>query len=69
MSHTHRPCIIYEGKCSCKFNYMGERKRNSEVHWEEHEDPAGKSEPAKHLLENASHKFTWEVLLTAPSHF
>ena len=23
----------------------------------------------KHLMENASHKFTWKVLLDAPSHF
>ena len=50
----HRSCIIYEGKCSCGFSYIGETKRNSEVCWKEHEDPAGKSEPAKHLIEKRS---------------
>ena len=66
---AHRSCVIYEGQCSCKLSYIGETKRNSEVRWREHENPAGKTEPAKHLMENASHKFTWKVLSDAPSHF
>ena len=65
---AHRSCVIYEGR-SCKLSYSGETKRNSEVHWREHENAAGKTEPAKHLMENASHKFTWKVLSAAPSHF
>ena len=32
-------------------------------------NPAGNKEPTKHLMENASHKFTWKVLPAAPSHF
>ena len=51
---AHRPCVSYEGKCSCKLSYIAETTRNCEVRWKEHEDPAGKSEPAKHLIENAS---------------
>ena len=53
---------------SCSY-YIGETKRNSEVRWREHEDPAGNSEPAKHLMENASHKFAWKMFSAAPSHF
>ena len=49
---AHRSCVIYEGKYSCGLSYIGETKRNSEVRWKEQEDPAGKSEPAKHLIEN-----------------
>ena len=44
-------------------------KINSEVRWKEHEDPAGKSEPAKHLIENVPHKSTWKILSIAPSPF
>ena len=32
----HPACIIYEGVCSCKENYIGETKRNVEIRWEEH---------------------------------
>ena len=39
---AHRSCVIYEGQCSCKLSYIGETKRNSEVRWREHENPAGK---------------------------
>ena len=66
---AHRSSVIYERQCSCKLSYIGQTKRNSEVRWKKHENLAGKSEPAKHLIENASHKFTWKVLLAAPSHF
>ena len=66
---SHQSCVIYEEQCSCKLNYIGETKRNSEVRWREHEDPAGNSEPAKHLMGNASHKFVWKMFSAAPSHF
>ena len=66
---AHQSCVIYEGQCSCKLSYIGVMKRNSEVRWREHKDPAGKTEPAKHLMENTSHKFAWKVLSAAPSHF
>ena len=44
-------------------------KENSEVCWKEHEGPAGKREPSKHLIANAFYKFTWKVLSIALSHF
>ena len=55
---ARRSCVIYKGKCSCGLSYIGETKRNSKIRWKEHEHPAGKSEPAKHLIENAYHQFT-----------
>ena len=53
---------FYEVPCSCRLRYIGETKRNSEVHWKEHKYPAGKSKPAKHLIE-------LEVLSAAFSYF
>ena len=45
--------MIYEGQCSCKLSYIGEtKKRNSKARCKEYKDPTGKSEPAKHLIEN-----------------
>ena len=60
--------VINKGQCSCKLNYIGETKRHTEVCCKEHKDSAGKSEPVKHLISNASHKFTWTVLSAAFSH-
>ena len=41
----HQSCVIYKGNFFCKLSSTGETKRNSEVRWKEHEDPAGKSNP------------------------
>ena len=35
----------------------------------EHEDKNSKSEPAKHLKENSTHKFTWTIISKAPENF
>ena len=73
MLHTkvaHRSCVIYEGQCSWKLSYIVEtKKKKSEVRRREHGNPAGKTEPAKHLMENASRKFTWKVLSAGSSNF
>ena len=61
---AHQSSVIYEGKCPCKLSYI-----NSEVRWKIHEDPARKSEHAKHLIGNTFHKFTWKLVSIAPSHF
>ena len=61
---SHFTTLCMEG-----LRYTVETKRNNEVRWKEHKDPAGKSEPAKHLIENSSHKFAWKVLSAAFSHF
>ena len=65
----HLSCVIYEGKCSCGRRYIGETIRNSDIRWSEHESTTGKSEPAKHLTDNKSHMFTWEVLVSTSLHF
>ena len=62
-------CVIYKGVCSCGDVYIGETDRNCDVRWAEHDIPSEKSEPAKHLLKNATHKFSWKVLTSAPSQF
>ena len=49
-------CVIYRGDCSCDQNYIGETVRNAKIRWNEHEYQNSKSEPAKHLKENPTHK-------------
>ena len=55
-------CCIYKGTCSCQMTYIGETKRNVKIRWQEHLKPSDKSEPAKHLLENPTPQFQWEVI-------
>ena len=50
----------------CEETYIGETTHNVELRWEEHENTCKDSEPSKHLKENLSHKFSWEILLAAP---
>ena len=50
----------------CEQTYIGETRRNVELRWEEHENTSKDSEPAKHLKENLSHKFSWKILFAAP---
>ena len=61
-------CVIYEGKCSCGRQYIGETIRNSDIRWNEHESTTGKSQPAKHLADKKSHMFMWKVLSSALLH-
>ena len=64
--NPHPSCKLYEGTCTCGGLYIGETKRNVEVRWQEHNDPRGSSEPAKHLYQNPTHSYTWRVLMNAP---
>ena len=34
--NPHPACVIYEGICTYKENYIGETKRNVEIQWEEY---------------------------------
>ena len=54
MTNSHPSCVIYEGVCVCEQGYIGEKRRNVELRWEEHENTSKGSEPAKHLKENLS---------------
>ena len=64
--NPHPSCVIYEGVCVSEQTYIGETKRNVELRWEEHENICKDSEPAKHLKEKLSHKFSWKILFAAP---
>ena len=61
-------CVIYRGDCSCEI-VLGETVRNAKIRWNEHEDKNSKSEPAKHLKESPTHKFTWSIISKAPENF
>ena len=64
----HLSCVIYQGICSCRNNYIGETIRNAVTRIDEHEQPNRKSEPSKHIKNNPGHKFDWMILSRAPSH-
>ena len=57
---------VYKGICSCESIYLGQKKRNVEVRYLEHNHPSGKSEPSKHLHQNINHVFNWSVICSAP---
>ena len=57
----HLSCIIYQGICSYRNNYVGETMRNAATRTDEHEQPNGKSEPSKHLKNKQGHKFDWMI--------
>ena len=61
--------VIYEDNCSCGESYVGETMRNVEVRTAENNDPTNNSEPARHLKQNKSHKFTWKVIYPARKFF
>ena len=56
--NLHPSCVICEGVCVTR--------RNVALRWEEHENTSKDSQPAKHLKENLSHKFSWKMLFAAP---
>ena len=58
-------CVIYKGTCNCGETYIGETDRNVKIRWEEHNKSTHNSEPAKHIKNNTTHKFEWEILTNA----
>ena len=72
---THRCSVVYRGVCTCGADYIGETKRCEHVRFEEHDSPAGTSEPSKHLQtengraeggsDNIIHKFEWATITRA----
>ena len=60
-------CKIYDGQCKqCGEDYVGETKRICITPWREHDNPAHKSEPARHRNNHAEHEFEWSMLCDAP---
>ena len=58
----YKSCVICKGDCSCGSRYIGETKRNTEVRWNEHNNPTKCSKPSNHLRSNINHYFTWAVI-------
>ena len=67
----HISCVVYEGTCSCGEVYIGETDRIADIRFHEHNTPSPKqnSDPAKHLIANPTHTFTWKVLTSAPRNY
>ena len=65
----HISCAIYRGDCSCDQNYIGDTVGNAKTRWNEHEDKSTKTEPAKHLKENRTHKFKWATINKVSENF
>ena len=63
----HPVCKIYQGICNCDEKYIGEIKRNFEIRWMQNNTPSNKSNPAKHLRDNADHRFACMVICNAPN--
>ena len=53
-----------QGVCVYEQTYIGETRRNVEL--EEYENTSKDCEPAKHLKENLSYKYSWKILFAAP---
>ena len=72
--NPHPVCIIYKEACVSEYKkacvseqtYIGETRRNVELRWGKYENTSNDSEPAKHLKENLSHKFSMKILFAAP---
>ena len=62
----HISWVIYKGVCSCWETYVGGTIRNCKIRWDEHNDVNKISEPAKHLVRNIEHEFSWCVLRRTP---
>ena len=63
----HVSSVVYEGKCNCDENYIGEKGRNVTIRWHEHSEISKKSEPAKHLNQFPEHRFNLKILRRVPN--
>ena len=63
----HKANVIWKGTCACKEFYVGETKRNSEVRWNEHCSLKKSSEVVDHLLVNADHNITSQIIAKSPA--
>ena len=52
--------------CSWGETYIGETVRNVETRWNEHNMPAEKLNPSKHLNNNITHHFNRSIICKAP---
>ena len=59
-------CVMYRSKCPYGEEYTGETERNVEKRSNEHKNPTENIETARHLSNNISNLFAWEILMPAP---
>ena len=52
---------MYDGKCNCGENYIGETGRNVTIIWNEHSGMCKNSEPAEHLYQSPEHSFNLKI--------
>ena len=48
-------------------NYIGKKRHNVTITWEEHSDIGKTLEPVKHLYQFSERSFNWEVLNRVPN--
>ena len=67
----HRANVIYRGisKNNREDSYIGETAQIVEQRWKQHEDLNLNSAPSKHLQENNSDGFDWEVISTSSTNW
>ena len=59
---SHVSSVVYEGKCNCDENYIGETGRNVTIRWDEHLGIDKNSEPPKNLNQFPEQRFNWKIL-------
>ena len=59
--------VVFERKCNCGENYIGETGWNITVRWDEHCDKGKNSELAKHLYQFPEYRFNWKVFRKVPN--
>ena len=64
---SHVSSVVYEWKCNCGKNYIGETGRNVTIRWDQHSDIGKNSEPTKYLNQFSEHRFNWTFLRKVPN--
>ena len=64
---SHVSSVVYEGKCNCDENYIGETGQNVAIRWDKHSDIGKNSEPTNHLYQFSKHSFNWRILERIPN--
>ena len=58
---------MYEGRCSCGKNYLGETGRNVIIKWNEYSDISKNSEPTNRLYRFPERSSNWKILRRVPN--
>ena len=63
----HISSVVYDEKCTCGENYIGETGRNVTIIWNEHSGMCKNSEPAEHLYQSPEHSFNLKIFRRVPN--